>query len=96
MDDGVLTDELELAVLRRKRENLRAVASKYRTELEQAQALLNDALFAPKSAEECGAFPTEDGWPAYEDVINLWGALIELDNRITTLEASLRYQGATD
>lgn len=79
-----------------KRENLRARATNYRTELERARALLNDALFASKSAEECDAFPTEDGWPAYEEVINLWGSLIDIDNRITTLESALRDQGAID
>ena len=95
-DDDAMTDQQELAALRQKREKLRAVATNYRTELERAQALLNDALFAPKSAEACDAFPTEDGWPAYEEVINLWGTLIELENGITTLEATLRDQGAIE
>ncbi|MCY4503134.1 MAG: hypothetical protein OXE57_16410 [Alphaproteobacteria bacterium] len=91
-----MTDQQELAALREKRENLRAAATKYRTELERGQALLIDALYAPKSAEQRDAFPTEDGWPAYEDVINLWGALIQLENEITGLEATLRDQSAID
>lgn len=81
-----MTDHEQLAALHKQRDRLRAEATKYRAELERGVALLSDALFAPNSPSKSDAFPTEEGWPSYAELIALWGMLVTVEREIGDLE----------
>ena len=82
---------LELAECRKKLACLRTRADHFRQEISKAKAILDECgLIQPKEGTQS---PSKQGWPSYDDIVEIYNNYGEITSRIKDLENRFRDWG---